>query len=49
VTEVCEPDELDGVLDATMARVAAAPRDSLVRTRRRPRRAGIDLVGTLEL
>jgi enoyl-CoA hydratase/carnithine racemase len=50
VTEVCEPEELDGVLDATMARIVTAPRDALVRTKAKAvRRAGIDLVATLEL
>jgi enoyl-CoA hydratase len=50
VSVVCGPDELEGLLDTTMARVAAAPRDALVRSKAKAvRRAGIDLVGTLEL
>src|SRR5262245_26696029 len=50
VSEVVAPDALRGTLDAVMARIAAAPREVLLRTKAKAvRRAAIDLVPTLEL
>jgi enoyl-CoA hydratase len=50
VTEVVEPDELDAALDATMTRIAAAPRDALARTKAKAiARAGVALTPTLTL
>jgi enoyl-CoA hydratase len=50
VTEVVEPGELPAALDATMARVAGAPRDALRRTKAKAiERAGIVRGGSLDL
>src|SRR5262245_5147562 len=50
VTELVEPDELPAALDATMARIAGAPRDALMRTKAKAiARAGITLSPTLSL
>jgi enoyl-CoA hydratase len=50
VSQVVEPEALAGLLDITMARVAAAPRDALVRTKAKAiRRADVQLLPTLEL
>lgn len=50
VTQVVEPDELPALLDATMARIAGAPRDALIRTKAKAmRRSGVVPGPTLEL
>jgi enoyl-CoA hydratase len=50
VTELVEPDRLRTALDTMMSRLAAAPRDALMRTKAKAiRRAGIDLLPSLEL
>jgi enoyl-CoA hydratase/carnithine racemase len=50
VSEVTEPDDLRAAVDATMSRVAAAPRDALMRTKAKAlRRAAIEMLPSLEL
>lgn len=50
VTELVEPGRLRSALDTTMSRLAAAPRDALMRTKAKAiRRAAIDLLPSLEL
>jgi enoyl-CoA hydratase len=50
VSQVVAPDELLGLLDAVMQRVATAPHDAIRRTKAKAlRRAAVDLLPTLDL